>query len=384
MIAPPYDVVDAVEREELAARSPYNSIHLELPVPDEARGFDRYRHAAALLASWREHGVVVADADPAFYVYRMRFEDENGGERVTTGVLGALGLDPERTGQVLPHERTMPKPKGDRLELLRATGINTSPIWGLTLGSGLALAAADAVGDRPPLASAVDDDGVLHEMWPITDPAAVERIAGVVAGAPVVIADGHHRYETACFYQSERRNALGDEPGPYDAVLALVVELSEDELFVRPIHRVLAGLPSDVDLPAAMSRWFAVEAAPGDLRALGEAMSRKGGLGLLTRRGNHLLVPLPAVEAAAEADLDSSRLDVALAGLPAHELSYHHDAEHVLASVYDGQAQAGVLLRPATVAQIAETAHSGRRMPPKTTFFRPKPRTGFVFRHAAS
>ncbi len=384
VIAPPYDVVDAAEREQLAARSPYNSIHVELPVPDEATSLDRYRHAAVLLDAWQSEGVLLRDDAPAFYVYRMRFEDEQGGERMTTGVIGALGLDPEGSGQVLPHERTMPKPKGDRLDLLRATGTNLSPIWGLSLSDGLAVAAAEAIGSQPAPVSAVDDDGVLHELWPVTDSAALRRIGEIVDRSPVVIADGHHRYETACFYQAERRAALGGAGGDHDAVLALVVELSEDELFVRPIHRLIAGLPPDVDLVAELAHWFAVEEVPGDLRFLGEAMARKGGLGLVTPRRNYLLVPSPAVERAAEADLDSSRLDVALAGLPAHELSYQHGTEHVAAAVSSGHAQAGVLLRPATVAQIADTAHSGRRMPPKTTFFQPKPRTGMVFRPVTS
>ena len=379
VIAPPYDVVDPAERALLAARSPYNAIHVELPEPDDERRLDRYRHAAALLAEWQAAGVLRRDSAAAFYVYRMRFLDDDGAERSTTGVIGALGLDPAHTGQVLPHERTMPKPRGDRLELLRATRVNTSPIWGLSLSAGLAAAASEAVEASAAPLAASDDEGVLHELWVVRAPERLARIRELVAETPVVIADGHHRYETACVYQSERRAAT-DSPGPYDAVMALLVELSENELFVRPIHRLVAGLPPGFDLSGPLGRWFALEEAPLEPKGLLEVMARKGGLGLVTPDGNRLLVPLPAVEEAAEADLDSSRLDVALADLPAHELSYEHSVERVVAALEHGEAQAGVLLRPATVVQIADTAHSGRRMPPKTTFFRPKPRTGLVFR----
>ncbi|HTX01889.1 MAG TPA: DUF1015 domain-containing protein [Acidimicrobiales bacterium] len=380
VIAPPYDVVDSKEREELAARSPYNSIHVELPVPDDEHRLDRYQHADALLSAWQSSGVLLLDDTPAFYVYRMHFRDEHGTERVTTGVIGALGLDPDHTGQVLPHERTMPKPKGDRLELLRATGTNLSPIWGLSLSPGLAAVAGQAVATLPAPVAASDDAGVLHELWAVTETAVLDQISSIVAASPVVIADGHHRYETACFYQAERRAADDGAARPFDAVMALVVELSEDELSVGAIHRLLAGLPAGFDLSGALGRWFTVKDGPSDLRALGEAMVLEGALGFVTPAGNRLLVPTPAVDESSEADLDSSRLDVALADLPAHELSYQHGAEHIAAAVRSGEAQAGVLLRPATVAQIADTAHSGRRMPPKTTFFQPKPRTGMVFR----
>ncbi len=383
VIAPPYDIVDETERAQLAERSPYNAIRVELPVPDEATGLNRYANAAALLAAWEREGALRRDDTPALYVYRMRFATEDGAERSTTGVIGALGLDTVGGGEVLPHERTMPKPKGDRLDLLRACRANLSPIWGLSLASGLAKACVEATGSIPPPLSATDDEGVAHELWPVTDPAAIEQITSLVRSTPVVIADGHHRYETATFYRTERHAANDDRPGDYDLVMALVVELTADELFVQPIHRLVSGLPEDLDLDAALSQYFEVHPGPKDSAALSAAMGSMGALGLIGPAGNRLLVPLPIVEERAEADLDSSRLDVALAGLPAHDLVYQHGARLAETAVARGRAQIAFLLRPATVAQIAETAHSGRRMPPKTTFFHPKPRTGMVFRTIA-
>ncbi len=384
VIAPPYDVVGPAERERLAARSAYNSIHLELPVPDGERGLDRYEHAAALLSSWEHEGVLRRDDAPAFYVYTMRFRGEDGSALSTTGVIGALRLDEAGGGEVLPHERTMPKPKGDRLDLLRACQANLSPIWGLSLTSGLAAACTAATRGVPAPVSAADDDGVVHELWPVSDPEAIAAMVAIVAATPVVIADGHHRYETATFYQSERRRANGDVAGAYDAVMAFVVELSPAELVVQAIHRLVSGLPEELDVLEALEAHVEVLEGPADPAGLPAEMARVGAIGLVTRRGNYVLRPRPALVEAAEADLDSSRLDVALASLPAHEIVYQHGARAVVDAVADGTAQLGFLLRPATVEQIADTAHSGRRMPPKTTFFHPKPRTGLVLRSVAN
>jgi uncharacterized protein (DUF1015 family) len=380
VIAPPYDIVSPDDRIQLAERSPYNAIHVELPVPDEAGGLDRYAHASSLIERWQHEGALVRDDAPSLYVYRMRYVAEDGTERSTTGVIGALGLDQVGGSEVLPHERTMPKPKGDRLDLLRCCRINLSPIWGLSLSAGLAAACAAATAGTPAPLAATDDEGIVHELWPVTDPGAIATITSLVSETPIVIADGHHRYETAIFYRTERRNANGDAPGAYDLVMALVVELSEQELAVQAIHRLVGGLPDDLDVLATLGAHFRVLDAPSEQTELAAAMTSTGALGLITAKGNHLLVPLPSVDEAAEADLDSSRLDVALATLPAHELTYQHGIRLASEAVAAGNAQFAFLLRPATVAQIADTAHSGRRMPPKTTFFHPKPRTGMVFR----
>ncbi|HWD25246.1 MAG TPA: DUF1015 domain-containing protein [Acidimicrobiales bacterium] len=378
VIAPPYDVVDDVERRRLAERSPYNAIHIELPVGPPS---EKYLNASKILRSWLNEGVLRRDDVPAFYAYRMRYTDETGTGRSTVGVIGALEMDVVGAGNVLPHERTMPKPKGDRLDLLRATGINTSPIWGLSLATGLGAIASSAMEEHVPLA-ATDDDGVVHELSPITDLATIEKITALVGSEPVVIADGHHRYETATFFRAETREHNGDVEGPHDLVMALIVELSSDELFVEPIHRLISGLPDGFDVAAAMSTYFTVEPGPADPAALIVAGRERGSLGLVTAEGNMLLRPLPAVEEAAAADLDSCRLDIALATFPVHELVYQHGARIAADAVKNKVSQAAVLLRPATVNQIAETAHSGVRMPPKTTFFSPKPRTGLVYREA--
>jgi uncharacterized protein (DUF1015 family) len=372
VIAPPYDVIDAAQRAELAARDPHNAVRIDLP--DEADGDARYAMAKDQMETWLADGILAVDDRPTFTIYRMTSTDEAGVERRTTGVIGALELSPPGT-DILPHEHTTKKAKSDRLDLLRATRANLSAIWGLSLAKGLTdLLPTDA----EPLADVTDDEGVRHTVWRVDDPATCDLIAAAVAEHPVVVADGHHRYETSLAYQAEREAAEGSA-GASGATLAYLVELVEDELTVHAIHRLLSGLPDDLDLAAALSPWFEELGPAPDDRPVTTAMQDAGCLVLVLPDREVMLRPRP--DALAEArDLDSSRLDVALAALPDHDLRFQHGVDHVRAAVRSGEAQAGVLLRPVTVAQIEATAHGGERMPPKSTFFHPKPKTGLVFR----
>lgn len=372
VMAPPYDVIDPAQRADLAGRDPHNAVRIDLP--DEAEGDGRYEAARGCLDGWQEAGVLVRDRVPAFTVYRMTATDEDGTPRHTTGVIGALELSPPGT-DILPHEHTTPKAKSDRLDLLRACRANLSAIWGLSLAKGL----TDLLPtDTAPWADVVDDDGVRHTVWVVDDPATTAAISEAVAGQPVVIADGHHRYETSLAYKAEREASDG-QAGEAGATMAFVVELVEDELTVHAIHRLLTGLPDGLDLEAALAPWFEALGPPPDGTPVTTAMADAGCLTLVLPDREVLL--RPRSEALGEArDLDSSRLDVALASLPAHQVSYQHGVANVRDAVASGSAQAGVLLRPATVAQIEATAHGGERMPPKTTFFHPKPKTGLVFR----
>jgi uncharacterized protein (DUF1015 family) len=376
VIAPPYDVVGEAARAELVARSPYNAIHVELPAPDTQAGRDAYENAAWLFARWHADGAVHAAKAPALYVYRMTFQDEDGSPRATTGVLGALGLDPGQRGDVLPHEQTTPKDKRDRLSLLRSARTNFSPIWGLAVGDGLSDACVAALRTAGPPWSATDDHGVLHERFTVTAPDAIAALEAAVDRAPVLIADGHHRYETACTYWSENPGTPGA-----DLVLALVVELAEEQLAVQAIHRLLRGVDSEA-LPRLLARHFDVGEGPDDPIELRDLLGKEGALGLITRQGSWLLRPTEALETAVPDGLDSSRLAFALEdlGIDPGAVTFQHGATIVRDAVAAGEADAAVLLRPVSIAQIARTATGGALMPPKSTFFYPKPRTGMVFR----
>jgi uncharacterized protein (DUF1015 family) len=357
VLAPPYDVIDESQRRALEARSDFNAVRVEVPQDDGAT--DRYTNAGCLLDAWTQKGVLALDATPSLTVYRMTYTDESGTRHATTGVLGGLDM---AEGGLLPHEHTTPKAKDDRLNLLRACRTNVSPIWALAPTPGLT-GLLDT--SRPPDATATDDDGVVHDAWVLTDTARIDAVTQLLASSSVIVADGHHRYEVARAYRDERRAATGEAAGDYDAVLAYIVELDDAQLTVGPIHRLITGLPDGFDVIAALSETFTVEPVDGPTA-----------FGVVTKTGAWRLSP----QADDGHTLDSSRIAAALEHFPHHELAYQHGKSTVVRAVEEGRADAAVLLRPATVDQIAETGRSGVRMPPKTTFFWPKPRTGVVFR----
>ena len=207
--------------------------------------------------------------------------------------MGALGLaDPGQESDILPHEQTLPKPKSDRLDLLRATRANLSPIWGLSMSGGLT-ATFDPTDDEP-VADAYDDEGVRHELWVLNDLDAIAAVAESIAASPVVVADGHHRYETARTYQAECRAANGYQSGPHDLILALIVELAEDQLTVGAIHRTVSGLPADFDLVGAFGQWFdVVRAGAADDRTLRHVLAQSSFTLALVNGGDAYDAPPP-------------------------------------------------------------------------------------------
>jgi uncharacterized protein (DUF1015 family) len=373
VVAPPYDVIDARRRAFLAGRSPYSVVHVDLP----EGGDDRYDQAATMFSSWMADDILLTDETPAFYGYRMRFTDELGAPRRTIGVLGALTLSRPGEGGILPHEHTTPKAKSDRLDLIRATATNLSAIWGLSPDAAL----TDLLigeGDEP-AGSWRASDGVEHDVWRITDPQRIAAIASTIDASPVVIADGHHRYETSLAYRDEQRTAANGAAGSYDAAMTFVVALDERELTVLPIHRLITGLPTGFDLESALGESFELsDAGPVDA-TIAARMQDAGALCLVLPAGARFLVPRPSAMEGVR-DLDTARLDRALERVPGFELTFQHGIDNIVDRVRSGEAQAGVLLRPVPVALIAAVAQGGERMPPKSTYFHPKPSTGAVFR----
>jgi uncharacterized protein (DUF1015 family) len=385
LAAPPYDVIDDDLHAALEANHERNSVRLILPRDARADG-DRYERAAATFRDWLADGTLFRDPAPRFYSYRMRFRDAHGTPRHTHGVIGALTLPEVGASDVLPHERTLPKAKSDRLSLLSAMRVNVDPIWCLSLQPGL----TDLLEPATPLCAATDEDGVEHELFAIDDPDRIAAITSALREQPLVLADGHHRFETACNYRNQLR-AEGVEPGGAAAIMAFVVELSEHELSIDAIHR-LVTVPDGVDVRAALADAFDIEGGgPNTSDVVEQVVARmraEGALGLVDRHGVALARPRPDVVAAALAaepevvrSTDAALVEtVVVPRLPGATWTYRHDALAVAALVDKGAASAALLCTPVSVAQTRAAALEGVRMPQKTTFFAPKPRTGMVFR----
>jgi len=372
LIAPPYDVLSDADLDQLGARSRFNITHVD--VPRESEGPGRYDRAAATLREWVDAGVMAHDPTPTFTIYRMRFTDVTGTARDIAGVLGGVAVVDEGAGGVLPHERVTPKASTDRLDLTRATQANLSPVWGLSLAQGLTALLAEP---GEPIAS-VTVDGVEHVVERVSDPGRIAAIAEKVGSDDVLIADGHHRYGIARTYRDEVREANGDRANPADETLTFVSELVSDQLSVEAIHRLYAGVDVD-DLVAALDRDFERSDAgtPGsDTLA---AMDADGVLCLVGPDGAaQWLRPRDGAFDEVRA-LDGAWLEHTLADLD-HDVTYQHGVDHVVDAVTSGRATAAVLIRPVSVAEIERTAREGALMPPKSTFFTPKLRTGLVVR----
>jgi len=410
VLSPPYDVISPDEERRLLGRHPRNVVRLDLPEAEPGDDPDeRYRRAARTLAEWRSDGTLHKDRKPSIYVYEQTYAVPGTGvERTQRGFFGRLRLEAFAERSVLPHERTLDAPKEDRYRLLRATGVNTSPVVGLysdTSGAGARLLAAIAAG--PAEVEVRDDDGVRHRLWSVpedAEPGSPAAMLAALAGAgPITIADGHHRYETALRYRDERRMARScEEDPPFDYILMLFLDAASEPLTVLPTHRLVRGL-EEADARDAAGMLFDVEPASREalLAAFGAAPGPggRGRFGLWTRSGAALLTArreafeqwLPAGGAALRG-LDVTLLGVALDRIfgidsgavgSGARIGYTKSAPEALASVDRGMddptaADAAFLLEPTPVASIAAVAADGDVMPQKSTYFYPKPLTGLL------
>ena len=390
LVCPPYDVISLQEQVRLHDRHPNNAVRLELPFsehPDEPKE-KKYLRAAEYFDEWLETEVLGQDQAPSLYVYRQDFIGHDGRRKRVTGVIGALRLEPlgAATG-ILPHERTMPGPIEDRLTLLRSCPVNISPIYAIYRGAGSLAPFLESLESRPAAARFSDDHGALHRIWVITDPAEVELLSASVRAGPLVIADGHHRYETALAFHAEQ-----DEPGEHDFVMCFCVDADAEDLEVLPYNRALrATVPPD-ELAERLTRDFGARAIePSESSA---ALEQSGAdhplLFILPERA--LLVEVSdkdVVERVGQRARSWRALDVVALHevvLPQalsegiDELSFSNHPEEVVDLVHSHGWTAAVLLRPLQAAEVIEVARSGERMPQKASYFWPKVVTGLVFR----
>lgn len=370
--SPPYDVLSEADRLALANKHENNIVHIDMPL---APSGNAYEHAASVLTQWIGNSVMVRDEVPSFTLYRMQFTDSTGKPRNVVGVIGALEVVDEGAGGVLPHERTTPKAKTDRLELTRATDANLSPVWGLSLASGLSKLLSEP-GEH--LGSVIDDLGVIHSVERVADGARIAAISTAISSHPVVIADGHHRYAISRTYRDETRDRLNSKTSGAELTMTYVNELIDEQLSVAAIHRLYEGI-SYKELAAALSPFFTItDADPVGPTTLSQ-MNERSSLCLVAKTGRtHWLTPI-AEKFAGVRNLDSAYLEHALSNVQ-HEVRYQHGVTEIQHELQTSDATAAILIRPVSVAEIQRTANEGLLMPPKSTFFTPKLRTGFVLR----
>ncbi|HJW21701.1 MAG TPA: DUF1015 domain-containing protein [Candidatus Limnocylindrales bacterium] len=409
VVAPPYDVIGPERHRALLARDPRNVVRLDLPADEPGDEPDeRYRRAARLLGAWRSDGTLRRDPRPALYPYEQTYRlPGSPEERVRRGTFAALELEPfGPAAGVRPHERTLSGPREDRYRLLRATGVNTSPVVGLYEDStGDVPRWLDAVtGATPPVADLVDDDGTRHRLWRADPGDIAERIGR----SPITIADGHHRYETALRFRDERRRAAsaaveGETHAPWDDVLALLLEPVAGHVDVLATHRVVrdAGVEGLGRLAAGLEELFEVQSgvepaqlvetfAPGAGAPGGE-----GRFGLWTRAGGAILRARRVARAGGPGRWRAvDGLDVAVLGVVLERLlgigqdevdagariAYTKDAAEAIAWVDGGRdgADAAFLLDPTPASTILAVAAEGDLMPQKSTYIYPKALTGLV------
>ncbi|HYI58731.1 MAG TPA: DUF1015 domain-containing protein [Microlunatus sp.] len=362
LVAPPYDVLSDADVDHYNALDERNISHVDVP----RGGDDRYEVAAGTLTSWIDRGVLVIDDQPSFTLYRLSFTDDTGAAREISGVLGGLEVVDQGAGGVLPHERTTPKASTDRLDLTRSTGTNLSPVWGLSLSSGL----ADLLTQPAELVGEVTEDGVTHRVERVTDPQRIAAITAAVAAEDVLIADGHHRYGISRTYRDEVRAATGRTDTLAEETLTFVSELVADQLSVAAIHRLYDRMYSEFSHTFTLTEMG--QPTPQTLAA----MQADGFLVLYTRDRTYRLDPVPGAFDGVRS-LDGVWLEHTLGEVP---VTYQHGLTETLAAVDSGVAEAAVLIRPVSVEEIERTAREGLLMPPKSTFFTPKLKTGFVLR----
>ncbi len=432
LIAPPYDIIEPELQSRLYARSRYNVVRIDLGMttPSDNDCDNPYTRAATQVASWKESGILVRDPEPSLTFVEERFVGPDGRARTRHGFLAVIRLYDFDEGVVYPHEFTLSGPKEDRYRLMTATTMNLSPVFLLydLPGDEITATFTTILADQPPAASVSDDSGTVTELWPTADRALLDIVDQKLTTARFIIADGHHRYETALRYREHRRRATGAaSPGPseddgrpiapslgepaYDYALGYFSNIADPGLAIYGTHRLLTGLDPDLiaSLPRSLTGAFAVERLTNAPRPTGAATYAaittylnghpRGALGLWgpgldAAYGLHITDP-GAVRATATGhsvayqDLDVTILQTLIfekvLGITQEDMAaekyvaFFKDPKEAIARLEAGEFQVGFFMNPTGLDQIRSVALGGERMPQKATFFYPKLPTGLVF-----
>jgi uncharacterized protein (DUF1015 family) len=420
LVAPPYDVVGPELQSALYSRSPHNVVRVDLGVskPGDTDSQNKYTRAAGLLASWKTSGALTRDDEPTLTFVEEVFTGPDGLAGRRHGVLAAMRLTEFAEGVVFPHEHTLTGPKEDRFRLMTATAMSLSPVFLLydLPGDDITAAWKEAAGAEPPTSTTTDDTGNVTRLWRTSDPVLLGLVRERLAQTEFLVADGHHRYETALRYQKTQAAAAtppSASPPASDYCLVYLANKSDPALTIYPTHRLLAGLPEQLvaGLPRSLADTFAVERlAPSDVSGHLAARAAQTAVAAYLKKRPHgafglwgplldapyglCLVDLARAHVTPEYSDAYQELDVAILqalvldralGISSSDMAaenhvtFFKDTADAFARLAQGEFQAGFFMNPTGLHQVYEVALGGERMPQKTTFFYPKLPTGLVF-----
>ena len=409
VVAPPYDVISADDRVILAGKSPHNVVHVDLP---EGEGDAKYANAAALLKKWRDDAVLVAEPEPVLLSYRQTFTPPGAtSEMVRRGFFALVRLSPYDAKEVLPHERTLSGPKEDRLKLFHATATNISPVFLLYRDPDFGLDSAIERTEQK-MTEYETSDGVQHHLGRVTDKSTIERALQVLGKGPALIADGHHRYETAVAYEGEIDKAraaagkpLASDRASHRYVLAYLSNMEDPGLCVLPTHRLVHSVTVDAPMLSEkaapyFNQWSSqVYDLPALLRQLAEGQGRVPTFAAVFPDGNSLILSLrqdvkpPDIPGLRDRPKALWGCDVAILhgailegmlGISAAaqtaqtNIAYVKDVKDALRRMAANEGSVLFLMNATPVRQVREVALAGEVMPQKSTYFYPKVPTGLA------
>jgi len=402
VVAPPYDIIDEEKKSRLLARSPYNVVRLELPVEEGEEEF--WKRSASVFRAWKRSGVLVSDEERCLYVHRQSFRQPSGEMITRTGIIAALRCTDFQDGMVMPHERTFPRTRSERLKLLRACRANFSQVFMVFRDRDQEVPPlVEGAFAEPPLLEFGDEEGVEHQLWRLHERETQENLARILAGKRFIIADGHHRYETALTFSREgaKEEDVG-WPGRYVSVA--MVRAEDPGLVILPVHRLVREVSLHLEETVRKLEGFfdvrLVFEDPAERRGpLGPALEarERAAFFMMTRRGTYLLTlrdgVMPEKEIAIRGSARLRTLDVSVLhhlvlrrclGLDpdvmaeAGDLCFTPWESEAADAVAGGRAEVAFLLRPAGMDDIWSIAEGGERMPHKSSYFHPKFPSGLI------
>jgi uncharacterized protein (DUF1015 family) len=410
VVTQPYDKITPAMQSRYYEASPYNLVRIILGrVEPDDNGRNVYTRATEHYQQWRRDGVLVEDPAPAIYVYSQRFSVPGDSQRVLErrGFIALGQLEDYSRGVIFRHEQTLSAPKADRLNLLRATGAHFEQIFMLYSDPEQSLDAALS-SSAPPEIDVLDEYGVQHRMWRMSDAAAIQKVQAAMEEKKLIIADGHHRYETALNYRNERRASTGSagaQPSnaPYERMMMTFVNMDASELLILPTHRVVHDLPNfqGGEFVRMAREFFSFEQIPGEpeghtlANQIAEDSDDATVLAAVTQNGSWILRARPGAADSLLAGLSprQRRLDVVqlhrvllenVLGICEEAIraqtnvAYLRDAAEAVARVRGGAADVAFLMNPASIAQVRDVAFAGEVLPQKSTDFYPKLLSGLT------